>query len=67
MKKALALAALLGLMASPVFAADIAKDPNVTIEVFDIMRIDGGKIVEHWGQTDIMGMMQQLDAMPGPE
>ena len=44
-----------------------ASGKSFTIEVFDIMRIDGGKIAEHWGQTDIMGMMQQLGAMPGPE
>jgi steroid delta-isomerase-like uncharacterized protein len=37
-----------------------------SISVFDILRIDGGKIVEHWGQMDQMAMMQQLGAMPGP-
>jgi predicted ester cyclase len=30
-------------------------------------RIDGeGKIVEHWGQFDAMGMMQQLGVMEAP-
>lgn len=38
-----------------------------SIAVFDIFRMEGGKIVEHWGQTDMMGMMQQLGAMPAPE
>lgn len=37
-----------------------------SIPVFDILRIDGGKIVEHWGQMDQMAMMQQLGATPGP-
>lgn len=37
------------------------------ISVFDIVRIAEGKIVEHWGQMDNMGMMQQLGLMPGPE
>ncbi len=26
-----------------------------------------GKIVEYWGQTDMMGMMQQLGIIPAPE
>jgi steroid delta-isomerase-like uncharacterized protein len=38
-----------------------------SIPVFDILRMDGGKIVEHWGQMDRMAMMQQLGAMPGPD
>jgi predicted ester cyclase len=24
-----------------------------------------GKIAEHWGQVDMLGMMRQLGAMPG--
>jgi steroid delta-isomerase-like uncharacterized protein len=38
-----------------------------TIAVIDIMHMDGGKIAEHWGLMDMMGMMQQLGAMPAPE
>lgn len=37
------------------------------ITVFDILRVAEGKIVEHWGLTDNMGMMQQLGAMPTSE
>lgn len=35
----------------------------------DVMRFAGGKVVEHWGNSDDLGMMQQLGAMPngGPE
>ena len=31
-----------------------------------IHRIAGGKIVEHWGQTDLLGMLQQMGAIPAP-
>ena len=37
---------------------------SVSFGVFDVIRIAGGKSVEHWGQMDEMGMMQQLGAMP---
>jgi predicted ester cyclase len=39
---------------------------SISVGVIDIFRIAGGKIVEHWGQMDSMGMMQQLGAMPAP-
>ena len=39
---------------------------SVSFGVIDIIRIDGGKFVEHWGQMDTMGMMQQLGAIPTP-
>lgn len=29
-----------------------------------IVRIDGGRIVEHWGEEDSMGLLQQLGVMP---
>ncbi len=32
----------------------------------DILRIEEGKFVEHWGQEDTLGMMQQLGAIPAP-
>ena len=38
----------------------------VSIGVIDIIRVAGGKFVEHWGQMDSMGMMQQLGAIPTP-
>ena len=31
-----------------------------------IIRIEGGKIVEEWGEMDMMGLMQQLGAFPPP-
>jgi predicted ester cyclase len=39
---------------------------SVSFGVIDIIRVAGGKFVEHWGQMDSMGMMQQLGAFPMP-
>ena len=39
---------------------------SVSFGVYDTIRIAGGKVVEHWGQMDTMGMMQQLGAIPTP-
>jgi len=39
---------------------------SVSFGVIDIIRIADGKFVEHWGQMDSMGMMQQLGAIPAP-
>ena len=40
---------------------------RIAFGVFDIIRIEGGKFVEHWGQMDSTGLMQQLgaDTTPG--
>ena len=43
-----------------------ATGKRVSIGVIDILRMDGGKCVEHWGQMDSMGMMQQIGAIPAP-
>jgi predicted ester cyclase len=32
----------------------------------DIIRIAGGKFVEHWAVTDNLGMMQQFGVIPAP-
>ena len=39
---------------------------RISIDVIDIIRIAGGKYVEHWGVMNSMAMMQQLGAMPAP-
>ena len=31
-----------------------------------IFRLKDGKIVEEWGQSDTIGLLQQVGAMPGP-
>ena len=33
---------------------------SVTVTAIDIARFVNGKIVEHWGQMDSLGLMQQL-------
>jgi steroid delta-isomerase-like uncharacterized protein len=38
---------------------------RVTVPGIHIMRIADGKIVEHWGEGDFLGMMQQLGVLPG--
>ena len=37
---------------------------EVQIEVIDIVRIEGGQIVEHWNVVDRLGLLQQLGALP---
>ena len=37
---------------------------SVSFGVIDIIRIAGGKCVEHWGIMDSMAMMQQLGVVP---
>ncbi len=39
---------------------------RVAVTGIQIDRIADGKIVEHWRETDIMGMMQQLGVIPAP-
>ena len=44
-----------------------ATGKSVKFSSIDIMRIGAdGKAVEHWGSTDMLGMMQQLGAIPPP-
>lgn len=37
---------------------------QVTQPGIDIMRIGAGQMVEHWGQYDWLGLLQQLGALP---
>lgn len=39
---------------------------QVTVSGIDIIRVSGDTCVEHWGQFDAMGLLQQLDALPAP-
>jgi steroid delta-isomerase-like uncharacterized protein len=39
---------------------------QVTISAIDIARLADGKIVEHWGQMDTFGLLQQLGAISMP-
>jgi predicted ester cyclase len=39
----------------------------VEIDVIDIVRFEHGRVVEHWGIADQLGMMLQLGLMPARE
>lgn len=39
----------------------------VEIDVIDIVRFEDGRVVEHWGIADQLGMMLQLGLMPARE
>ena len=41
-----------------------ASGKQIAVEVIDILRLENGKIVERWGQSDQLGMMQQLGMAP---
>jgi steroid delta-isomerase-like uncharacterized protein len=43
-----------------------ASDKTFEIECIDIIKVEDGKCIEHWGVTDIMSLMQQLGAVPAP-
>lgn len=42
---------------------------QISLAVMHIDRVENGKIVEHWGQGDVLGLMQQLGIVfvPGPK
>lgn len=39
---------------------------SVTFPVIDIGRVEYNKVVEHWGQADLMGLLMQIGAIPAP-
>ncbi|SRR6266540_7061297 len=39
---------------------------QVTITGVNIVRIAGGQLVENWGEVDMLGLLQQLGAIPMP-
>ena len=41
-------------------------EKQITVSGIDIFRIVSGKVVERWGNTDELGMMQQLGVIPVP-
>jgi steroid delta-isomerase-like uncharacterized protein len=41
-----------------------ATGKRVEVELIDIVRLEDGKFVEHWGVMDQMTMMQQLGVIP---
>ena len=43
-----------------------ATNKSFSVDVFNFVRFENGKMVEHWENVDMMGMMQQLGLMPDP-
>ncbi|MGL3804988.1 ester cyclase [Paeniglutamicibacter sp. R2-26] len=41
-----------------------ATGQSIEFESIDIIRTEGGKVVEHWGITDTTSLMQQIGASP---
>lgn len=41
-----------------------ATGRRVTVGQIDITRVADGRMVEHWGQFDALGLMQQLGVVP---
>lgn len=39
---------------------------TVSVPVMLFYEIDGGKVSRHWMNADVMGLMQQLGAIPAP-
>ena len=37
---------------------------RVTITAIDILRFENGRIAEHWGNQDLLGMMRQIGVIP---
>jgi predicted ester cyclase len=40
---------------------------SVEVDVIDVVRLRGGKIIEHWGVADRLGMLQQVGVVPMPQ
>ena len=43
-----------------------ATHQHVSVNGISTDRIANGKVIEHWAELDILGMMQQLGVIPGP-
>lgn len=46
------------------FAGVPPTNKSASVGVADFMRVKDGKVVEHWGITDMMSMLQQLGVIP---
>ena len=43
-----------------------ASGKQIRVTGMSIFRIANGKIVEHWGENDAMGLLMQLGVLPAP-
>ncbi|MHB8648317.1 MAG: ester cyclase [Thermomicrobiales bacterium] len=48
------------------FAGMPPTGKRVTVSYIDMVRFADGKLAEHWGQMDQLGVMQQLGVIPTP-
>jgi predicted ester cyclase len=39
---------------------------TISIDVFDLLRVVDGKLVEHWGVPDRLGVLLQLELLRPP-
>lgn len=49
------------------FAEIPASGNTVTVNAIVILRVESGKVKEAWLNADMLGMMQQMGAIPTPE
>jgi steroid delta-isomerase-like uncharacterized protein len=42
-------------------------DKQVSFSSIEVNRVVGGQVEEHWVELDLLGLMQQLGAIPEPE
>ena len=40
---------------------------KVTVTAMGFSRIKDGKVLEHWGQVDFLGLLQQIGVLPAPK
>jgi steroid delta-isomerase-like uncharacterized protein len=43
-----------------------ATGKRVAFSGIEIVRLEGGKLVEHWDEVDVLGLLQQIGAIPAP-
>ena len=48
------------------FAGVAPTGRSVTLTSVELLRLAGGKLVEHWDEFDTLGVLQQLGALPAP-
>jgi steroid delta-isomerase-like uncharacterized protein len=48
------------------FMGVAATGKPVVIDAIDILRIADGQLAEHWTVVDMLGLMQQIGALPSP-
>jgi predicted ester cyclase len=52
-----------GTQSGPLFGAD-PTDKHMHFTGIDIVRIESGRFVEHWGEVDVLGALEQVGYLP---